>query len=287
MGARRSLVWVLIWFLLAMAFAWGVFRFGGPQRGLEFLTCYAIEWSLSLDNLFVFLLIFKSFRVSANRQLRALKWGIIGAVVLRLAFILIGVTLVGLFEPVLYLFGAFLIYSSYRMAFQVEGRRDIRDHPLVKFVRRRIPITRNYIGDHFWIRRQGKFIATPMLLVLVAIESSDLMFAVDSIPAAFAITRQPHIIFFANLFAILGLRSLYFLLARAEKMFGLLKYGVAVVLLFVGFKMLTIHLIEFDERISLGVVLLCLVGSLVLSAVTRKSHGLRTENGGSGPDTRP
>ncbi len=279
MGAKRSLVWVLFWILSAMAFAWGIFRFCGPQRGVEFLTCYAIEWSLSLDNLFVFLMIFKSFGVDPHRQFRALKWGIIGAIVMRLGFILIGVTLVGMFEPILYLFGAFLIYSSYRMAFHIEAKKDVSDHPLVRFVRRRFPLTPDFVKDLFWIRRQGKIIATPMLLVLVAIESSDIIFAVDSIPAAFAITREPFIIFFANMFAILGLRSLYFLLARAERMFGLLKYGVAVILAFVGLKMLTIHLVEFDERISLGVVVLCLTGSVALSLIFRDRSAKKIEDG--------
>lgn len=265
MPPKRALAWVLFWVLTALGSSWLIFNFFGRQYQIEFLTCYVVEWTLSLDNLFVFLMIFNTFGVEGHKQVRALRWGIIGAMILRMIFILLGVTLVGMFEPILYLFGAFLIYCAYKMAFQHDSQGDVRNNKLVKLVRSRFPVTRDFVGDAFFIRREGILFATPMLLVLVAIESSDVVFAVDSIPAAFAITRNPWIIFSANMFAIAGLRSLYFLLAYAERMFRFLKYGVSVVLMFVGFKMLSEHFIEFNEYLSLAIILTALCGSILLS----------------------
>ena len=267
MPPKRALAWVLFWVISAIGFSFLILRFYDSQRQIEFLTCYAVEWSLSLDNLFVFLMIFSSFGVDPHRQVRALTWGIIGAIVLRMLFITLGVALISIFKPILYIFGAFLIYSAYKMAFRKEGDMDISQNKMVKLVRKKFPVTENFVGDRFFIRKQGLLLATPMLLVLVAIESSDVMFAVDSIPAAFAITLDPVIIFTANIFAILGLRSLYFLLAHADTMFRFLKYGVALVLAFVGFKMLVMHFFHIDSVLSLGVVLITLAGAIVASLV--------------------
>ncbi len=269
MSPKRALAWVVFWILSAIGFSWLIFHYLDRQHQIEFLTCYAVEWSLSLDNLFVFLMIFEAFSVDAHKQVRVLHWGIIGAMVLRMIFIMLGVTLVKLFEPILYVFGAFLIYSAYKMAFKDKGEKDISQNKMVKLVRKRFPVTKNFVGDRFFIRRQGMLIATPMLLVLVAIESSDVMFAVDSIPAAFAITREPMIIYTANIFAILGLRALYFLLAHADRMFRFLKYGVSIVLAFVGFKMLAAHYVHINQYISLGIILFCLAGSILTSLMTK------------------
>jgi len=265
MRTRHAALWVALWVAAAMAISYGIFRLFGTKHGMEFLTCYIIEWSLSVDNLFVFLMIFKSFGVDPHRQLRALKWGICGAVVLRLLFILIGVALVGLFEPILYLFGAILIYSAYKMVTKHNESVEIREQVVVRYVKRHIPMTEDFVNDKFFVRQGKGFIATPMLLVLVAIESSDLLFAVDSIPAAFAITRNPWIILSANMFAILGLRSLYFVLARAEEKFWLLKYGVGVVLAFVGVKMLTANWIEYGHYLSLAIILISLGAAMAAS----------------------
>ncbi len=273
MSPKRASAWVLFWILSAIGFSWLIFHYIDRQHQIEFLTCYAVEWSLSLDNLFVFLMIFEAFSVDAHKQVRVLHWGIIGAMVLRMIFIMLGVTLVKLFEPILYVFGAFLIYSAYKMAFQDKGEKDITKNKMVMLVRKRFPVTKNFVGDRFFIRRQGMFIATPMLLVLVAIESSDVMFAVDSIPAAFAITREPMVIYTANIFAILGLRALYFLLAHADRMFRFLKYGVSIVLAFVGFKMLAAHYLHINQYLSLGIILFCLTGSVLFSLMIRSESG--------------
>lgn len=273
MSPKKSLTWVSIWVGTALIFSWGVFHYLGTGSGVEFLTCYVIEWSLSLDNLFVFLLIFNAFDVKPALQIRALKWGIIGAIIMRFGFIVIGITLVEAFKPVLYVFGFLLLYSAVRMIFMKDGKGDIGSNRIVRMVRKKFPMTKNFYDDKFFIRKRGSLIGTPMLLVLVAIESSDVMFAIDSIPAAFAITKDPLIIFAANLFAILGLRSLYFLLAHADKLFSKLKYGIAVILAFVGIKIIIEQLhIHIDIYLSLAVILFCLISSIVLSLIsTRKT----------------
>ncbi len=275
MSPRRSLLFVSIWISTAIVFAFGLWYYTDSQHFVEFLTCYVIEWSLSLDNLFVFLMIFRSFGVVPHNQLRVLEWGIIGAIVLRLGFILIGVKLVALFNPILYFFGALLLISAYRMAFSKEEHSDIQKNKMVAWMRRRFAITKNYYGDKFFIRKAGRIFGTPMVLVLVTIESSDIMFAIDSIPAAFAITQKPFIIFTANMFAILGLRSLYFLLAHAENMFSKLRYGVTIILAFVGAKIILDQLgFHLGHTISLGVVVVCIGGSILLSLITdRKKEG--------------
>lgn len=277
MHAKRALMWVLFWVSLAAGFSYFVFRFAGTEAGIEFITCYVVEWTLSVDNLFVFIMIFDAFGVNPDRQLRALTWGIIGAIVLRLVFIYLGVTLVGIFEPILYFFGALLIYSAYRMAFQPEGKKDVKNNRLVRILRKRFPITRNFVGDKFFIRKRGMLIATPMFLVLVTIESSDVMFAIDSIPAAFAITRNPMIIFTANMFAILGLRSLYFVLSHADRAFRFLKYGVVIILAYVGFKMILVQVIHINPYISLGIIAVCLSGSMLLSALIKDNRSLESQ----------
>lgn len=265
MKPKRALMFVIGWVSVAIIFAAGLFYFKGSTMGVEFLTCYIIEWTLSIDNLFVFLVIFQTFGVDEHRQLRALEWGIIGAIVMRLIFIFLGVALVSVFEPVLYIFGAILIYSAIKMISSKDETVDFKQNKLVLLIQRWIPITNEFVGDRFFVRRANGLMATPMLLVLVVIESSDLMFAVDSIPAAFAISKHPFVIFSANIFAILGLRSLYFLLAHADRMFVYLRYGIALVLSFVGVKMLINHYYKFNIYVSLSIVVSTLLLSIFLS----------------------
>ena len=253
------------WIAAALLFAVGIRHFLGGPLAAEFLACYVIEWTLSVDDLFVFLMIFRAFGVEPRHQRRTLNWGIIGAIVLRLNFILIGLSLVSLFEPVLYVFGVILLYSAYRMAIEKDEATDIRENRFVKLLQRYLPVASEYHSDRFFVQRHAKMVATPLLLVLVVIEAFDVVFAIDSVPAAFAISRSPFVIFSANCFAIFGLRSLYFLLAGADRVFGFLKYGVAIVLAFVGFKMLAAHFVKIDAHLSLLVVLSILTLSILLS----------------------
>jgi len=273
MSSSHALKWVVIWFLLAMATAGGVFYFAGRQHGIEFLTCYLIEWTLSIDNLFVFLMIFRAFGVDDHRQLRALEWGIIGAIVILIVFIMLGLALVSLFEPVLYVFGALLIYSAVKMALEKRDQAvDVSHNVLVRWAQKAFRITPGFVGDRFFVRDlQGGLMATPMLLVVLVIESSDIMFAIDSIPAAFAITRQPLIIFVANMLAILGLRSLYFLLAHADRSFRYLRLGVSFILAFVGFKMIVEKVFHVNVYLSLGVVIGTLAISVLASMIPEKA----------------
>lgn len=270
MSPRRALRWVGLWVFSAAVFGGGVMYFGGRQHGVEFIACYLIEWSLSVDNLFVFLLIFRSFGVDSHRQLRVLNWGIFMAVVLRLAFILIGVALVQMFRPILYLFGLILIYSAVKMVKERSGVADVRDNYFVRLLQRYLPMTPEFDGDKFLVSRNGKILATPMMLVLVAVNLTDVVFAVDSVPAAFAITLNPWIIFSANVFAILGLRSLFFVLSHADQRFWTLKYGVAMLLAFVGLKMLAMDWIHLSQYVSLGVIVSVLALSIAASFVVSR-----------------
>src|SRR3954466_4507687 len=275
---RNAAIWSAVWVTLAIVFAgflfgplgWELFGAARHQKGLEFVTGYLIELSLSVDNLFVFLLIFSYFKVPAKYQHRVLFWGVLGALVMRMTMIGIGATLVDRFHWILYIFGAFLIYTGFRMLWQDEGETNPEDNPLVRFATRLIPITRHYEGDKFFTVQNGRKMGTLLLLVLVIVEVSDLVFAVDSIPAIFGITTNSFIVYTSNVFAILGLRSLYFLLAGVVEKFHYLKVGLSIVLAFVGLKMLTEGLVadRFDvgkETIitgSLIVVALVLLGSV-------------------------
>jgi tellurite resistance protein TerC len=270
---REAATWSVVWVLLAMAFAGIVFWKTGRQIGLEFLTGYVIELSLSVDNLFVFLLIFSYFKVPSKYQHRVLFWGVLGALVMRMTMIALGATLVERFHWVLYIFGVFLIYTGFKMLRQDEGNVNPEDNPVVRFVTRYIPITRRYEGEKFFTQIDGRRMGTLLLLVLVIVEVSDLVFAVDSIPAIFGITTNPFIVYTSNVFAILGLRSLYFLLAGVVEKFHYLKVGLSIVLTFVGVKMLTEGYVikhfgvskELVIAVSLGVVALMLFGSVVAS----------------------
>src|SRR5215212_1743721 len=270
---REATIWSVVWVTLAMVFAGLVFWKTNRQTGLEFLTGYVIELSLSVDNLFVFLLIFSYFKVPAKYQHRVLFWGVLGALVMRMTMIGIGATLVERFHWILYIFGAFLIYTGFKMLRQDESQANPEENPLVRFATRLVPITRRYDGDKFFTVENGRKVGTLLLLVLVIVEVSDLVFAVDSIPAIFGITTNPFIVYTSNVFAILGLRSLYFLLAGVVEKFHYLKFGLAVVLMFVGVKMLAEGYIhdrfgvskETVILVSLGFVAVVLLSSVALS----------------------
>ncbi len=270
-GLKRSLIWSGVWVSTALLFFVAIHFFleGGPQRSLEFITGYLIEYSLSVDNLFVFLLIFKTMGVTNENQPHILKWGILSAIVLRIVFILVGVGLINLFQPIIYVFGAILLYGAYKMAFGEDKEIDWEKHPVIKLIRKFINILPDYKGKNFFTKRNGTIYATPIFLTLLLIESSDIVFAVDSIPAIIAITRDPFIIITSNIFAILGLRALYFSLAGIVDLFVYLKYGVALILFYVGVKMMISDFYHIPTPVSLGLIITLLAGSIILSLIHR------------------
>src|SRR3954465_1102655 len=264
---KEASMWVTVWVALALAFAAGLYFFYGHHVALTFLTGYVIEESLSIDNIFVMVLIFEYFRVPKSCQHRVLFYGILGALVMRGLFIGLGTLLLAKFHWVIYVFGAMLVVTGVRMAFKQDESFDAEQNPIVKVVRRMIPMSADFHGKHFFTVENGRRLATPLLLVLVLVEFTDLVFAIDSIPAIFGVTRDSFIVFTSNIFAVLGLRSLYFLLAAVVDRFHLLKYGLAIILSFVGFKMLTEKFIEIDVVLVfssvLGVRALSLTASLM------------------------
>ncbi len=264
-GTGEALAWSAVWIALALAFdAWIYWRFGA-ETGLEFLTGYVIEKSLSVDNVFVFVLLFTSFAVPRQLQHRVLFWGIVGALVMRGTFILFGAMLLQRSHWVLYLFGAVLVYSGYRFLTQGPGESHPEKNPVYRLFARVVPAVPAYHGGAFTVRQNGKRYATPLLLVLVAIEASDLVFAVDSIPAIFGITQDPFIVFTSNIFAILGLRALYFVLGGFIARFRHLDKGLALVLLFIGAKMLVAGVVSISTPVSLAVVAVLIGGAVALS----------------------
>jgi tellurite resistance protein TerC len=274
---REATVWTGVWVGLALLFAGGLLVFESHHSALTFLTGYLIEESLSIDNIFVIVLIFQYFAVPAQYQHRVLFWGILGALVMRGLFIGLGAALLARFEWIIYIFGVLLIVTGVRMAVKRDEEFDAEQNPVVKAVRRVLPLTDGYRGKHFFVVEHGRRYATPLLLVLVLVEATDLIFAVDSIPAIFGITRDPFLVFTSNIFAVLGLRSLYFLLASVVTKFWMLKYGLAVILTFVGVKMLLESWIHIPILLSLGVVLallaISIAGSLIWSRREPASEG--------------
>ena len=238
---RESLGWTITWITLALLFNLGVWRWRGDQAALEFLTGYLIEYSLSMDNVFVFALLFSYFAVPQEYRHRVLFWGVLGALVMRAIMIGLGAALIAEFAWIVYVFGAFLVITGIKMLVKRDEEIHPERNPIVNLFKRRIPMTSGYRGQSFIVREDGRWLATPLLLVLVLVEISDLIFAVDSIPAIFAVTRDPFIVYTSNIFAILGLRSLYFVLGGVIDKFHLLKVGLGVVLTFVGVKMLLAH----------------------------------------------
>ena len=251
---REAGIWSAVWIALALAFNLGVWKFLGPQPGVEFLTGYLIEKSLSIDNIFVIALLFAYFKVPGEYQHRVLFWGILGALVMRAAFILAGAALLERFHWIIYLFGGFLVLTGIKMAFAPEHGVEPERNPVVRLVRRLMPVTAEFRGASFFVRAGGRRAATPLFLVLVMVEFTDLVFAVDSIPAIFAVTRDPFLVYTSNVFAILGLRSLYFLLAGVMHKFEYLKLGLAAILVFVGAKMALVDWVKVPTVLSLGVI---------------------------------
>ncbi len=263
---REAWIWSGVWVTLASIFAGLVFYYRGRATGYDFVTGYLIELSLSVDNLFVFLLIFSYFKVPAKFQHRVLFWGVMGALVMRLTMIFIGAALIQRFHWIIYIFGAFLVYTGLKMFKQEELEIHPEQNPVVRLVTRFLPISREYDGEKFFTSLNGKRTGTLLLLVLIVVEITDLVFAVDSIPAIFVITRDTFIVYTSNVFAILGLRSMYFLLAGVVDKFRYLRFGLALVLTFIGIKMLvTAFGVHIPTKFSLVFVALVLVGSVVAS----------------------
>jgi len=250
---KEAVGWSIFWISLAAAFAVLVYFWRGKATALDFTTGYLIEESLSVDNLFVFLLIFKFFKVPANFQHKVLFWGIIGALVMRFVFIIAGVALINRFHWIIYIFGAFLVYTGVKLFKQTDSDVKPEQNPVLKAFRKIMPVTKDYVGGKFFVRDKGLY-ATPLFLVLLVIETTDVVFAADSIPAILAITRDPFIVYTSNVFAILGLRSLYFALAGMMELFHYLHYGLAVILTFIGVKMLVSNFFHMPTVVALGVV---------------------------------
>src|SRR5438067_7052975 len=267
MSMKEAFAWSAFWIGLAAGFAVFVYFWHGAHAALEFVTGYVIEESMSVDNLFVFLVLFQYFRVPKEHQYKVLFWGIIGALVLRLTFILVGVSILRRFEFVIYIFGALLIYSGYKLFSEEEREVHPEKNPVLKLFRRHFPVTENYVGDSFFVRRNGQRLATPLFLVLLVVETTDVIFAIDSIPAILAITRDAFIVYTSNVFAILGLRALYFALSGLITLFHYLNYGLAVILMFVGAKMLASHYYDLPVTITLAVIAAVLAISIAASLV--------------------
>ena len=267
--ASEAAAWTTVWIVLAVVFGAGVYAFMGRDAGLEFFAGYVIEKALSVDNIFVFVLIFSLFRVPASYQHRVLFWGILGALVMRGAMIAAGAYLIEQFHWILYVFGAFLVFTGVRMATQNEHEIDPAANPVIRLVRRIVPVTPEYHGQKFLVRLEEngtrRLFATPLFVVLALVETTDLIFAVDSIPAIFAVTRDPFIVYSSNVFAILGLRALYFLLVDVIHRFHYLKAGLSGVLVFVGVKMLIVDVYPVPIGLSLTIIVAMLGTAIAAS----------------------
>lgn len=274
---REALTWSMIWIALALAFNAGIYLTMGSAKALEFFSAYVIEKSLSVDNLFVFIMIFSYFGVRGHHQARILKWGILGAVVMRAIFIFAGIELMDRFHWLFYVFGALLVVTAIKMACGGEDKLDPGNNLMVRAIRKLVPVTRRTWGDWFITRRRGMLVASPLLVTLLMVEWSDLVFAIDSIPAVFAITLDPFIVFTSNMFAIMGLRALYFLLANVMGLFAYLKYGLSFILLFVGGKMIAAASgFHVPITVSLSVIFI----SLAIAVLASVAFGQRQRKEG-------
>lgn len=275
-AAAWSLVWVTLSLLFNAAFWWYLVQTEGrtvaDPQALAFLTGYLIEKSLAVDNVFVWLMLFSYFSVPAALQRRVLVYGVLGAIVLRTIMIFTGSWLISQFDWILYIFGAFLLFTGVKMALAHEDESGIGDKPLVRWLRGHLRMTDTIDNEHFFVRKNGLLYATPLMLVLILVELSDVIFAVDSIPAIFAVTTDPFIVLTSNLFAILGLRAMYFLLAGVAERFSMLKYGLAVILVFIGIKMLIVDFYHIPIAVSLGVVFGILVMTFIINAWVNYRH---------------
>ncbi len=273
LSTKKALSWVLFWIGLALCFNLGIYIFAGREKALEFLGGYVIEQSLSIDNLFLFLMVFSSFGIKQQYQRRVLNYGIFGAIILRLIFILLGVTIVDKFEWVLYIFGAILIISGIKMMINQEDDKDFKDSRIIKLLSKIIPVTHELEGDRFFIKKGSILYATPLFAIIIVIEFTDILFAIDSIPAVFSISTDPFIVYTSNIFAILGLRSLYFVLGKLQEKFKYVKYGVALILTFTGFKLVSLLFnLHISIEVSLLVIFTVLTLSVILSAMITKKE---------------
>jgi tellurite resistance protein TerC len=267
---KEALTWTAVWVTLAFLFSIFILYEHGKEKMFEFLAGYVVEEALSVDNVFVFIVIFSYFSVPKHTQHKVLFWGVIGAIVFRAIFIVAGAALIAKFHWILYLLGIFLIYTAFKLLVQKETEVHPEHNPLIKLARKFFPVTDGYEGDKFLIRKNGKRYATPLFLVLLMIESTDIAFATDSIPAVFAITRDTFIVFTSNIFAILGLRSLYFVVAGFVKQFRYLKYGLSVVLAFIGAKMLAEPFLHISIAVSLGTIFTILSIAILASIIHQR-----------------
>lgn len=262
---KEALIWSTVWIALALIFNAGIWHYMGSEPALKFLAGYLLEKSLSVDNLFVFLLIFTYFRVPGTYQHKVLFWGILGALVLRAIFIFAGVALVTRFQWLFYILGAFLVFTGIKLAFEKGKEIHPEKNPVLLLFRKFMPITKNFEGSKFFIKQGGRTWATPLFVVLLVVETTDVIFAVDSVPAILAISLDPFIVFSSNVFAIMGLRALYFALAGIMQMFHHLHYGLSLILVFVGVKMLLSHYVKIPIIVALGFIVLTLAVSIVAS----------------------
>jgi tellurite resistance protein TerC len=269
-SVKEALAWTGIWVFLAFLFNVFVYYQLGEEKAFEFFTGYLIEKSLSVDNIFVIILIFSYFNVPPSYQHKVLFWGILGALVMRVCFILAGIELIHKFHWLIYIFGGFLIITGIRIITQADIKLDPEKNPIIKFVRKLFPVTESFVGDKFFVRRNQALWATPLFLVVIMIEATDLIFAVDSIPAILAISDDAFIVYTSNVFAILGLRSLYFALAGIEKYFAYLKYGLCAILVFVGVKMCIVDWYKIPVEISLAFITLTLSLTVLASMAMRR-----------------
>jgi tellurite resistance protein TerC len=271
-SVKDALAWTSVWIMLAFCFNVFVYYQLGEEKAYEFFTGYLIEKSLSVDNIFVMILIFSYFNVPTAYQHKVLFWGILGALVMRVTFILVGVELIHQFHWLVYIFGAFLIYTGSQFFSQSEIKVDFENNSLVKLIRKWFRFTPDFEGDNFFVRKEGVLWATPLLIVVLVIEATDLVFAVDSIPAILAISDDAFIVYTSNVFAILGLRSLYFVLSGVEKYFTYLKYGLAVILIFVGLKMCIADFFKVPVEISLAFIITTLSLAVLASLALQSQH---------------
>jgi len=264
---KEALIWSAVWISLALIFNYGIYYFMGKEKALEFLTGYLIEKSLSIDNLFVFIMLFTFFDVKPRYQHKVLFWGILGALILRAIFIFAGVALISKFHWIIYIFGGFLVYTGIKMLFHNDEKIEPDKNPLVKLFKKFFPVTETMHGGKFFVKINAKTVATPLFVVLLVVEFTDLIFAVDSIPAILAVSNDTFIIFTSNVFAILGLRALYFALAGITKYFHYLKYGLSAILVFVGVKMVIVGFYKIPIHYSLFTILGILIISILLSLI--------------------
>ena len=267
---KEALAWTIAWVLLALCFNVGIYFYRGQEAAVQFLTAYLLEESLSIDNLFVFLLIFSYFKVPARYQHGVLFWGILGVLIMRGAFITLGLALIHHFEWILYIFGAILVFTGFKLAFEKDKEVEFEHNPILKFFRRVFPVSKDYDGAKFFVRQDGRLLATPLFIILMFLNTVDLVFALDSIPAVMSISQDVFIVFTSNIFAILGLRSLFFVISNIIQLFHHLHYGLSLILVFIGIKMLIKDFYPISTGVSLLLILVTLILSVLASIVWPK-----------------